>query len=210
MEVSPARQKLLFVLIVVVLAGLGYYLLLPALHKNKANAPAAESPSSSAPAVSTPTVAPAATVTGSPASGSVNIYDWLPFTEQDLTAAATMATRFCVDYDTYTYTENATTYIGKMDGLITSELAAVLENGYTTPGVASLRTEQKWISSGTAAVDLLRAFGPSSLTFVVNTTQHLITDKATTNNGTQYAITLTGSGDQWQVSDIEPAGAGNV
>jgi hypothetical protein len=209
MDVSPARQKLLFVLIVVVLAGLGYYLLLPALHHKNNPAAATSTSSTTAPPIPTVTADPASTETPA-TTGSVDIYNWLPFTEQDLVDAAAVATRFCVDYDTYTYTEDAGTYIGKMDGLIAAELAEVLENGYTTPGVASLRVRQKWISSGTAAIDVLRAFGPSSLTFVVNTTQHLITNKATTNNSTQYAVTLTGSGDSWQVSDIELAGDGNI
>ena len=41
----------------------------------------------------------------------MNIYAWLPFTQQDLAAAASVAVRFGVDYDTYTYTESAAAYV---------------------------------------------------------------------------------------------------
>jgi hypothetical protein len=216
MELSPTRQKLLFVVIVVVLAALGYYLVLPALHGTSAAKAADTAGSTATPAASQaaiPTVVPVVTDSpaGTPAGGpgTVNIYDWLPFTEQDLTDAAAVTTRFCVDYDTYTYTESGTTYLAKMNGLVASELAQTLEEGYTTPGVAALRTGQRQISSGTATINTLRAFGPQSLTFVVTVTQRLVSDRGTTNASTQYAVTLTGSGTNWQVSDIELASAGN-
>jgi hypothetical protein len=217
MELSPARQKLLFLVIVVVLAALGYYLVLPALH-HKSGTPSASSSSSTTPPVSSATVPadPAATVAPqtppSESTGPVNIYNWLPFTEQDLAAAAATATQFSVDYETYTYTESAATYVGKMSDLISpaSGLTASLANAYTTPGTAGLRTGQKQISSATASVYQLRAFGQQSLTLVVTITQHLVGNKGTSNGSNQFAITLTGSGSNWLVYDIEPASEGNT
>jgi hypothetical protein len=209
-ELSPARQKLLFVVIVVILAVLGYYLVLPH-HQNNAAAhrPAAPaSTSATEPADPVATVTPA--VTQSPAAGPVDIYDWLPFTEQDLAAAAAVATQFSVDYDTYTYTESASAYIGKLNDLVNSELASTLEQGYETPGTAGLRTGQKEISSATATVSSLRAFGPQSLTFVVTINQRLVSNKGTTSASSQFAVTLAGSGSNWQVNDIEPASDGNT
>jgi len=208
MEPSPARRKLLFVLIVVVLAVLGYYLVLPAPHSTTRTTAAGSAATPTA--VGSPVITVAPAVTESPSGGAANIYDWLPFTEQNLTAAAAVATQFSVDYDTYTYTESAGTYIGKMNGLIASELAATLENGYLTPGTAGLRTGQKQISSATATIYQLRAFGSQSLTFVVAIDQHLVSDKGTTNGSNQFAVTLTGSGNSWQVYDIEPASEGNT
>jgi hypothetical protein len=213
LELSPIRQKLLFVVIVVVLAALGYYLVLPKLHGTAKAAGAASSTATPTTSQTTaiPTVLPVVTDSpaGTPAGGAVNIYDWLPFTEQDLANAAAVTTRFCVDYDTYTFTENAATYLGKMNGLVAAELAQTLKEGYTTPGVAALRAGQKQISSGTATINDLRAFGPQSLTFVVTVTQRLVSNRGTTSASTQYAVTLTGSGSSWQVSDIELASAGN-
>jgi hypothetical protein len=205
-ELSPARQKALFVVIVVVLAVVGYVLVVPALHSRGAAKPTATA-SPSTPATTAPAAAPVATQVP---AGNVNIYNWLPFTQQDLAVAAATAVRFGVDYDTFTYTESAASYIGKMTGLITGQMAATLQNGYTTPGVAALRTGQKQISTATASVVSLRAFGPSSLTFIVDVTQRLAGSRGTTNGSTQYAVTLTGSGGNWQVSDIELASVGNT
>ena len=45
---------------------------------------------------------PAPAVTTSPAAATgVNIWSWLPFTQQDLAQAASVTTRVAVDYDTY-------------------------------------------------------------------------------------------------------------
>jgi hypothetical protein len=48
----------------------------------------------------------------------VDIYSWLPFTQQDLAAAAAVTEKFLVDYNTYSYTETADGYVAKMNGLI--------------------------------------------------------------------------------------------
>jgi hypothetical protein len=208
-ELSPGRQKALFVVIVAVLAVIGYVLVVPALHSRgaaaKPTATATAAPGT--PATTVPAAAPVATQVP---AGNVNIYNWLPFTQQDLAAAAAVAMRFGVDYDTFAYTESAASYVGRMTGLITGQMAATLQNGYTTPGVAALRTGQKQISTATASIVSLRAFGPSSLVFIVDVTQRLAGSRGTTNGSTRYAVTLTGSGGNWQVSDIELASVGNT
>jgi hypothetical protein len=159
------------------------------------------------PAPPTASVAAQSAAQGSsPLAGSSG---WLPFTQQDLDAAASVTVKFAVDYDTYSYTETAAAYVGKMNGLITAQLAATLRDDYSTPGVARLRTSQKQVSTGTATIDSVRAFGPESLTFLVDTTQQLVTAGGTSTGNAQYAVTVTGSGLSWQVSDIELASTGN-
>ena len=198
-------------MVVVVLAALGYWLLLPKVsHSNRQAHPAA----SPAPAATTPGSQPSQTGaapagTASPGTaGGVDIYSWLPFTQQGLAAAATVTEKFVVDYNTYTYTESADDYVGRMNGLITTQLGDTLRGLYSTPGVAKVRTDQKQVSAGTAAINSLRAFGSSSLTFIVTGTQHLTTSKGTSNGSSQYAVTLTGSGTSWQVNDIELSSVG--
>jgi hypothetical protein len=217
-DLSPAQQKAVFVLVVVVLAALGYWLILPKLshsggHSAAAGStsPAASTPApASAPAEASAPGTPAGTVTASPvAAGNVNIYSWLPFTQQGLADAASVTEKFCVDYNTFTYTESPAAYVAKMSGLITGPLATTLQASYSTAGVATLRTSQKQVSTGTAVINSLRAFGASSLTFVVTTGQRLVSSKGTTTGSTQYAVTVTGSGSSWQVDDIELASAGN-
>jgi len=98
--------------------------------------------------------------------------------------------------------------VAKMNGLITTQLASTLRDLYSQPGVAKVRTDQRQVSTGTAVINSIRAFGSSSLTFVVTGTQHLATSKGTSSGSTQYAITVTGSGTSWQVNDIELSSVG--
>ena len=210
MELSPRQRIAVFIGVVIALAALGYYLVVPAVTHRSANAAAstpAGTPSAAAPA--TTTQAPAAVQASAAAAGGPDIYAWLPFTQQNLAAAASVAVRFGVDYNTFTYTESATDYVGAMGGLVTSQLAGTLRAVYQTPGVAKLRTSQKQVSTGTAVISSLRAFGPSSLTFILTAGQRLATSNGTSNASTQYAVTVTGSGSSWQVSDIELESAGN-
>ena len=214
MDLSPAQQKAVFVLVVVVLAALGYWLLLPKLSHSAGQPAAAASttPAASAPASAsgTPGITETPAVTASPAAaGNVKIYSWLPFTQQGLADAASVTVKFCVDFNTFTYTETPAAYVAKMAGLITGSLATTLQASYSTPGVATLRSNQKQVSTGTAVINSLRAFGSSSLTFIVTTGQRLVSSNGTTNGSTQYAVTVTGSGSSWQVDDIELASAGN-
>jgi hypothetical protein len=207
-ELSPRQRSAVFVVVVIALAALGYYLVVPAV--THAHGHTAASPAASPSAVASES-APAPTVTASAAAANgVNIYAWLPFTPQDLAAASAVAVRFSIDYNTFTYTESAADYIGAMGRLITGQLATTLQAAYQTPGVASLRTSQKQVSTGSAVINSLRAFGPSSMTFVVTAGQRLVTANGASSGSTQYAVTVTGSGASWQVSDIELESAGNT
>jgi len=206
-ELSTGQRRAVFAVVVIVLAALGYYLVVPAVtHGHAAASPTASGSATAA----APSSAPAPAVTAPAAgAGGVNIYAWLPFTQQDLAAAASAAVRFSVDYNTFTYTESAADYVGAMGSLITGELAATLRAAYQIPGVAKLRTSQKQVSTGTAVISALRAFGASSVTFIVTAGQRLATASGTSSGSTQYAVTVTGSGVSWQVSDIELESAGN-
>jgi hypothetical protein len=213
MDLSPGQQKAVFAVVVVVLAGLGIYLLAtPHGSKQPPAAKSSASPSTPARAGGSPSAAsPSAPAAPQPsASGNVNIYQWLPFSQQSLGRAAAVAVQVTKDYNTFTYTENVNAYLAPMNGLITSQLTQTLKNGYTTLGVAQARTNQKQVSSGGASISSIRTFGGGSITFVVNGTQKLTSTQGTTSNSSQYAVTVTGQGNSWQVYDIEPASAGNT
>jgi hypothetical protein len=211
-ELSPRQRTAVFIGVVIALAALGYYLVVPAVTHSHGSAQAASTPAGTPSAVATEqTQAPAPTIQASAAAaGGPDIYAWLPFTQQNLAAAAAVAVRFSVDYNTFTYTESATAYVGAMGDLVTGQLAGTLRDVYQTPGVAKLRTSQKQVSTGTAVISSLRAFGPSSMTFIVTAGQRLATADGTSTASTQYAVTVTGSGGSWQVSDIELESAGNT
>jgi len=212
-ELSPRQRSAVFAAVVIALAALGYYLVVPAVTHSHRPAAAATGAATNGPTatVPNPAGAPAPTVTASAAdAGGPDIYAWLPFTQQNLAAAASVAVRFSVDYNTFTFTESAADYVGAMGGLITGQLATTLRAAYQTPGVAQLRKSQKQVSTGTAVIKSLRAFGPSSMTFIVTAGQRLATTNGTSSGSTQYAVTVTGSGSSWQVSDIELESAGNT
>src|SRR5215831_8562190 len=138
MEPSSGQQRLLFVVVVLVLAGLGVYLISARTHHGAvATPPASVSATESAPATSPASQAPAAQPATTPASapasvpagnGRADIYQWLPFSQQDLTEAARTTVAFAADYEAYGYTETAAAYAGKMATLVTGELAATLKN----------------------------------------------------------------------------------
>jgi len=203
MELSRGQQRLLFVVVVLALGGLGVFLL--GGRHQAATPPPARPSASAAPVTSTPAAAPV-TTTG----GGADIYQWLPFTQQDLTAASRATVTFAADYENWTYTESAQAYVAKMNGLVTANFAAALQNSYATPGVAALRSAQKQVSASSGGIASIRSFGTGSITFVVNITQRLATTSGTTNSSKQYAVTLVSGATGWQVNDVELAGAGNL
>jgi hypothetical protein len=207
-DLSPGQQKAVFALVVVVLAALGYWLILPKVSHSHAQAQPSPNPSATQSVPSPPVSSPPAATTSPASASGVDIYSWLPFTQQGLAAAAAVTEKFLVDYNTYSYRESAAAFVGRMNGLITTQLASTLRGLYAQPGVAKLRTDQRQVSTGTAVINSIRAFGASSLTFVATGTQHLTTSKGTSNGSAQYAITVTGSGSSWQVDNIELSSVG--
>lgn len=210
MDLTPFQRRAAFVVIVLALAGLGAFLLVPGSPAARARAP--HSPAPTRPAASPPPVAatPPATAGANSSPGAVNIYRWLPFSQDGLAAAAAAVRAFSADYATYSYTQSAASYVGQMKGLVTGQLAATLARGYATPGVAQQRDRNKQSATGSGQITALRAFGSSSLTFLVAITQQTRgAHQGTSQQTTDYAVTVTGAGTSWQVNDIEYASAGN-
>jgi hypothetical protein len=212
MELSTAQRRLVFAVIVLVLAGLGVYLLDSAESgSSQASTGPTGSPSHHAPA-STPAASPQPTASdtspaaGSPSAGpsqTPDIYQWLPFSKAGLASAASVTTRFGQAYGTFSYTEKTSTYVATMHALISSDLAGQIAAAYSAPGVASLRTSRKQVSVGSAKITSMRAFGPSSITFIVAITERVTATKDGGSSTTSYAVTLTGGSTNWQVSGIE-------
>ncbi|HUK72104.1 MAG TPA: hypothetical protein VLW50_25605 [Streptosporangiaceae bacterium] len=209
MELNPRQQKLAFAVIVVILAGLGVYLLLPDTTPPRAAAPGATaSATPTAPGAAATAPQPVATATPQ-ASSAVNIYQWLPFSQNDLASAASAAAQAAGYYNTFSYAESASAYGSRMSNVVTSQYLQVLESDYSTYGVAKQRTNDKEISTASAVVNSLRSFGSSSLTFVVTISQHIQQASGTSTPTGQYAITVVDTGGDWQVDQIQLASAGN-
>jgi len=217
MELSTGQQRALFVVVVILLAGLGIYLIGPARHHGPSAAATPPASTSAAAATSAPPSAvqpvpsptPTSSANGASAAGSVNIYDWLPFTQQDLAQASQATLAFAADYGTYSYTETPAVYAGKMANLVTAEFATTLKADYAAAGFAAQRSAQKQVSSSSGGIASIRSFGSGSIMFVVNIAQKLTTTKGSATTSTQYAVTLVSEAGGWQVNNLELANAGN-
>jgi hypothetical protein len=200
MDLSPFQRSVAFAAIVIVLAGLGVYLFLPSASgagrasPEPARSTSAAGPAPSAPAPSDPVTSPAVPPASAAPGQPPDIYQWLPFTSAGLASAARVTIRFGTDYGTFSYSQDTAAYLAPIRPLATSQLAELIGRAYSAPGVAGLRASQKQVSSGSAVITALRAFGPSSIT---------------SRQTAYFAVTLAGGGTNWQVSDIEPSSAGN-
>lgn len=231
MNLSSGQQRALFVVIVVVLAGLGIYLIGTGGHGGSSSSAASSSTVNASPAAtytppvtvptglgtpppasSSPPASPASTPAGttSVGKGKADIYDWLPFTEADLASSAKTALAFGADYGTWSYTESARAYVAKMNGLITPEFATTLKATFAPPGVLAQRKSQKQASVGSAGITQLTAYGPGSITFDVSIAQKLTSTTGIKTNTTSYAVTLVSGASGWEVSNIQLAKAGNL
>jgi hypothetical protein len=214
MDLTTGQRRLLFVVVVLALAGLGFYLV---SSRSSAGSPAAaaSTPASGSSQPSTSGVPPSSLPAATPAStaGGAEIYQWLPFTAADLAAAAKTTVTFAGDYATWSYTENAAAYAAKMSGLVTATEAATLENDYGTPGVAGPRAADKQVSTGSGTIDSISSFGsgnPTSITFLVTISQQVTSTQPAKSMTGQYTVTVVSSGSAWQVNDIELSGIGNT
>jgi hypothetical protein len=156
-----------------------------------------------------PSTVPSATPVST--AGGAEIYQWLPFTAADLTAAAQTTVTFAGDYATWSYTEDAAAYRAKMNGLVTAQEAAALENDYGTSGVAGPRTADKQVSTGSGTIDSISSFGsnPTSITFLVTISQQVSSTQPAKSMTGRYTVTVISAGNAWQVNDIELSGIGN-
>jgi len=202
MDASPAARRVVFAIIVCAFAALGAYVLGPLAHRGNT---ADRKPPAVSPARTSAPPHSVVRAVGRPAS----IYEWLPFTQAGLTAAANTVVRFGDAYGTYSYNEDGAAYVAPLQPIASAQLVGQIEAAYEAPGVVATRQGEKQISVGATTIGSIRAFGPGSLTFVVQVVQQMTSAAGRSQQVTDYAVTVTGSGASWQVSDVELASAGN-
>jgi hypothetical protein len=212
---SPFWRRVAFGAIVCVLVGLGAYLIGPAARgSGQAGGPTSGTGRQPARSVSPATPASASPGTGTGPAGSgpagqPDIYQWLPFSQAGLAAAASIVTRFADAYGSYSYTESADAYAATLSPVTSAQLTTQITAAYSAPGVAGPRVSGRQVATGTATIDSISAFGPTSLTFIVRVGQRIASTTGTSQTGTTYSVTLTGDGTNWQVTSIELASVGN-
>ncbi len=228
MELSPGKQRLLFVVVVIALVALGIFVIRGRNQGNTAAPPATPTPSASQAAASgaatgTPAAGSSAAASSPAASpsataGGANIYQWLPFTQSDLTAAAKTTMAFANVYANTSYTETKAAYTAKLTGLTTPQEAATLVSDFETSGISTTRTADKQVATGTPTIDSITSFGPQdppgppgppSITFAVTIAQKLASTSGTITSTPEYTITIVSTANGWQVDDIQLASLGN-
>jgi hypothetical protein len=202
---SPVWRRVAFAAIVCVLVGLGAYLIRPAAHPRAQ--PAGQSVRQRPAASSTPR--PVASPTAGTVPGEPDIYQWLPFTQAGLAAAAATVTRFADAYGTYSYTESTSAYGASLQPVASAALIQQIEGAYAAPGVASVRAGSKQVTAGVATINAIDAFGPTSLTFDVQIAQRVTSTTGGSQQSARYSVTVTGDGTSWQVTSVELATVGN-
>jgi hypothetical protein len=216
MDLTRGQQRLVFVVIVIALVGLGFYLIghrqsgsgTPAA-SSSASASASQPPASAtASAGVPPSVVPSATPVST--AGGAEIYQWLPFTPADLATAASVTTRFAAAYATWSYTENKAAYGAKLSPLVTAQELSTLEYDYSTSGVAGPRTADKQVSTGSGTIDAISSFGTGTITFTVAISQQVTSTQPTSTVHGQYTVTVESAAGGWQVNSIELSSLGNT
>lgn len=222
MELTPGQQRLLFVVVVLALAGLGIFLLRGSHGTAAGPAP---SPATAAPATASaatggapasagaglpPATVPPASPPATTASGA-NIYEWLPFSQADLTAAARATLAFATDYATWSYTDTKAAYAASLAGVTTAPEAATLAYDFSTAGVAGPRSADKQVSAGSGTIESISSFGtgPASITFSVTIAQRLTATTGAKTSTATYAITSVSVPAGWRVDNIQLSGIGN-
>jgi hypothetical protein len=155
--------------------------------------------------------------TPSATAGGANIYQWLPFTQSDLSAAAKTTLAFANVYANTSYTETKAAYAGKLAGLTSSQEAATLVSDFESPEIADTRTTDKQVATGTPTIDAINSFGPEapepagppSITFEVTIAQKLVSTSGTDTSSPEYIITTVSTATGWQVQNIQLASLGN-
>jgi hypothetical protein len=213
MDLTPGRQRLIFALIAVVLVGLCAYLISNRHSGNStassASASASPAASASAPAGVPPSVIPSATP-ASTAEGA-EIYQWLPFTGDQLNQAVQTVNDFAAAYATWSYKDSAAAYEAQFKGLADAGELSNLAYTYDTQGVAQARTGGKQVSTGSGTVDRISTFGadPVSITFVVDINEKVTSAGPTSKTDNSYNLTIEMTGGSWLVDSIELQSLGN-
>ncbi len=206
MDLTDRQRKLLFAGLVVLLVAAGVFLTIGggsgrsggSGDRKSASKPSA-SPSASAVPVTGPT----------PSPGAYDIYAMLPFSQKDFNAAADVTRRFVVAYGTYRFDEDPGVYVGRLQGVATSDLATQLQRDTAAPGLLSQRTQDQEVSTSDARVDSIRSIGKDQLIFLATGQQHITKGGKTSDSTQQYAVTVTRSGGSWVVFAFQPADVGD-
>ena len=148
-------------------------------------------------------------VTQAPAAGTPALAAILPFSPARLQAAAVLAGRFTVRWDSWSWRQSPAAWLDRLLPLAASELRPALAQAAATPGILAQRHATRQTAAATVTGEQIRDLTPGSVTIAVTVRQVITSTSGTTQATAGFAVTLTPRGTGWAVWDIEPATAGN-
>lgn len=212
MAQSGDKRGLVFAAIVAILAAVGIYLTImnsdsgePAAEQVGASRTTSSSSATKAGATTAPSPSkPLATASAAP----FDVYSYLPMTKQQLAAAADLAERFTAAYGTFSYSEDPAKHADRVALFTTSDLAVVLTRAITSPVTAQQNRDDEVVSQATAKMKEIRQVDRTSVVFVVVGTHQITAKSGKKTRVEEYAVTLTQSGSDWRVFDVQLAKEG--
>ncbi|ROO82836.1 hypothetical protein EDD29_0321 [Actinocorallia herbida] len=207
MDLNNDRQRrLLFAGIAAALVVLGLWLAWPRPDTSRTGA---EQPAQTATA--TPPPAPATPPPGIAEQvdpDAFDLYRLLPFGRKDFATAAATAQGFVSAYGTYRFDEEPQTYLDRMRPMVVDLVYDDLRAGASSVGVLEERRETQKVATGSASLDSVRTFGPTSVTFVVTGIQTVASTAGSGTESKSWAVTVQNEGGAWRVFSFAPADVG--
>ncbi|MEV4257497.1 hypothetical protein AB0J52_30435 [Spirillospora sp. NPDC049652] len=211
MNLSDRQRKIVFGVLVVVLAAVGVYLTVasPAQHKpsHRTARPAPVSGGGGGP------VAPASPppgITSQVNAGNFDIYRLLPFTQQEFATAADTAQKFVAAYGTYRFDEQPQAYAARLQPLVSDQVGQQVAQGFGAPGLRQQRQQDQTVATCTATLDQVRDIGNNSIIFLVTGKQRITKAGSGGDDSKQWAVTVARDGNALKVSAFEPADVGQA
>jgi hypothetical protein len=137
-----------------------------------------------------------------------DIYEYLPWTREQLAGSADVARRFLAQYATHRHDEDPISYAERLRSFTTAELAESLTRTVTDPARVEQERADQVVSDGTAKIRSIRTFGENSITWVGTATERITAASGAKEVVQEYAVTTIQVGDAWRVYDFNPAEAG--
>jgi hypothetical protein len=155
------------------------------------------------------TARPATTDSPHPAAAATSLASLLPFPPARLQAAASLASRFTADWDSWSWQQPPAAWLAALQPMTATSLEPALAQAAGDRGVLAQRTAARQVAVATVTGLAIRDLTPGSVTVTATATQVITSSSGTSRASASWAVTLTPDGSGWLVWDIEPASAGN-
>ena len=162
-------------------------------------------------APASPAARPAATAAPQPtaSAAAVPLASLLPFPPARLQAAASLAGRFTVGWDSWSWQQAPAAWLARLQPMAAASLEPALAQAAGDRGVLAQRTAGRQTAIATVTGLAIRDLTPGSVTVTVTAAQVITSSSGTSQATAAWAVTLTPAGSGWLVWDIESADAGN-